>query len=188
MNSRYQRGPPRYLSRGRGGRVVWDNWRPSIPYLPISWGGGGFDREDLSQDSYHSLNRTWQGDGETFHTLSSGESYRSLLSVSSEGEDSVSDPGDRLLELLGEAEVFRDSLESLRGFPRSSQRSGIIPTRVPRTSGRRESCQRTRFQSSQVPEELQGGILERENCTNQNTEYPVLPGGSLQSEGCISST
>ena len=95
---------------------MWDNWRPSI-LPPILWGGGGFDREDLSQDSWHSLNRTWEGDGETFHTLSSGQSYRSLLSVSSEGEDSVSDPGDRLLELLGEAEVFRDSLEPLEDSP-----------------------------------------------------------------------
>ena len=83
-----------------------DNWRPSIlPPIslggggfvretlpPISWGGGGFGREDLSQDSWHSLNRTWE-DGESFHTLSSGQSYRSLLSLSSDGEDSVSDPG-----------------------------------------------------------------------------------------------
>ena len=115
MNSCYQRGPPWYFNQRRGGGGVGDNWRPSI-LPPILWGGGGFGREDLSQDSWHSLNRTWE-DRESFHTISSGQSYRSLLSVSSEGEDSVSDPGDRLLELLGEAEVFRDSLEPFGGSP-----------------------------------------------------------------------
>ena len=108
--------PSRRSSRWCGGRAVWDNWLPSV-LPPISWGRGGFDREDLSEDSWHSLNRTWQGDGESFHTLSSGESYRSFLSVISDGEDSVSDPGDQLLELLEEAEVFRDSLGTLEASP-----------------------------------------------------------------------
>ena len=115
MNPRCQRGQSRSLSRGRGGWAVGDNWRPSI-LPPISW-GGGFDREDLSEDSWHSLNRTWQGDGESFHTLSSGDSYRSLLSLFSDSEDSVSDTGDRLLELLEEAEVIRDSLGTLETSP-----------------------------------------------------------------------
>ena len=141
MNSHYQHGPPRYINQRRGGGGgVGDNWRPSIlPPIswggggfgretlpPISWGGGGFRREDLAQDSFHSLNRTWE-DEESFYTLSSEQSYWSLLSLSSDEEDSVSDPGDRLLGLLGETEVFRDSLEPLESSPRVPRGRASFP-------------------------------------------------------------
>ena len=125
MNPRCQRGQSRSLSRGRGGRAVGDNWRPSI-LPPISW-GGEFGREDLSEDSWHSLNRTWQSDGESFHTLSSGDSYRSLLSLFSDSEESVSEPEDRLLELLEEAEVIRDSLGTLETSPGVPRGRASIP-------------------------------------------------------------
>ena len=127
MNPRCQRGQSRSLSRGRGRGTFGDNWRPSI-LPPISW-GGEFGREDLSEDSWHSLNRTWQSDRESFHTLSSGDSYRSLLSLFSDSEESVDEPEDRLLELLEEAEGIRDSLGTLEtsaGVPRG--RTSVQPS------------------------------------------------------------
>ena len=185
MNPRCQRGQSRSLSRGRGGRAVGDNWRPSI-LPPISW-GGGFDREDLSEDSWHSLNRTWQGDGESFHTLSSGDSYRSLLSLFSDSEDSVSDPGDQLLELLEEAEVIRDSLGTLEtspGFPEVEHRS----LQAPEGWGLQGGLPEVKVRSSQVPGDrvLWGGLLEIGDCTSRVPEDRVLQGGLPEIEDCTS--
>ena len=152
MNLQYQ-GPPRYVRQRGGGRlgVGRDGWRPSIlPPLawggdfgrerlpPISWGGGGCRREDLIQDSFHALNRTWNDD-ESFYTLSSGESYRSLLSLTDDEDDGASDPGgDSLLGFLGQTEVFIDSLEPVESPPRVPRGRASFPpgTRGQVTAGR----------------------------------------------------
>ena len=106
------------MNRGRGRETFPGSWHPSV-LPPLSW-GGGFDREDLSVDSWHSVNRTWQSDLDSFHTLSSGSSHRSLLSLFSDSEGSVEEPEDRLLELLEEAEGNQDSLGTL-------ETSGRVP-------------------------------------------------------------
>ena len=138
MNSHYQQGPWYINQRPGGGIGQGDNWRPSIllpiswggggfgreTLPPISWGGGGFRREDLTQDSFHALNRTWD-DEESFYTLSSEQSYQSLLSLSSDEEDSVSDPGDCLLGLLGETDVFLKDIKELKQMSPAAVAEGI---------------------------------------------------------------
>ena len=183
MNLQYQ-GPPRYVNQRRGGGLgVRDNWRPSIlPPIswggggfgretlpPISWGGGGFRREDLTQDSFHALNRTWD-DEESFYTLSSGQSYRSLLSLSDDEEDRASDPGDRLLGFLGETEVFRDSLEPLESSPRVPRGWASFP---PGSRGQVTTGRTTRGRGSIQPSSRGSAWWNSRRGGQQQPEYRV---------------
>ena len=128
---------------------------------------------------FHALNRTWDDD-ESFYTLSSGESYRSLLSLSDDEDDGASDPGgDRLLGFLGQTEVFRDSLEPVESPPRvprgrasfppgsrgqvtAEDRAGDEdrPSRVPEVQ---PGGTLDKVPFSHVPEHQHGGLLDQEN-------------------------
>ena len=108
----YQRSPRYIRQRGSlgGSRNSWRH--PTFPprawgggfvpeeLPPISWGGGGHRREDLIQDGFHALNRTWTDD-DSFYTFSSEDSHHSFITLSDDEDGEVSDLGeDSLLGLL----------------------------------------------------------------------------------------
>ena len=158
-----------------------DFGREELP--PISWGGGGCRREDLIQDSFHALNRTWTDD-ESFYTLSSGDSHRSFLSLSDDEDDEVSDPGgDSLLGFLEQTEVFRDILEPVESLHRVSRGRASFPP------GSRGS--RGRGSSQPVPEGQPGGTLHKFPSIHPFTQVPEHQhGGVLDQQdsqwGCTS--
>ena len=112
MNHNYPIGHPWSRRNERAVGSSSDSWHSAQPSL--SWGvSGEAARDDLSLDSWHSINGTWRSNLSSLATLSSERS------IFSDSEESVDPSEDDLQEVLGAPGDHQSGLGGLdlRGTP-----------------------------------------------------------------------